>query len=170
VTATIRPAAPRADVRALATLTSRGLATYREWAGRGVPIPDPVDEELNWDVRLARTGAWVRVVVDDGAIIAVVAFAPATVSRTDDTLVAGLAHVNAVFVDPGHWRQGWARRLLDLAERAMREQGYERERLWTVEGSPAERLYTALGWTRTGERDRHPRLGPLALVEYVKTL
>ncbi len=170
MTATIRPATP-ADVRPLARLTSTCLGTYREWTRPDLPVPDPVEEELDWDVRLARAGAWVRVADDpaDG-IIAVVAFAPATASRTDSTPVPGLAHVNAVFVDPAHWRQGWARRLLGLAEDAMREQGYERARLWTAEGSPAERLYTALGWTRTGDRDRHPRLGGLTLVKYLKSL
>jgi hypothetical protein len=67
------------------------------------------------------------------------------VSREDHTPVPGLAHVSAVFVHPDRWRRGIAALMLDAAVAAMREQGYDRAQLWTLAGSPAERLYAAAG-------------------------
>jgi GNAT superfamily N-acetyltransferase len=98
-----------------------------------------------------------------------VAFATGQVSREDRMLVPGLAHISAVFVRPDRWRRGIARALLDAAEAAMVEHGYERAQLWTLEGSPAERLYAALGWERDGRRDVFAPMG-LVIVAYVKAL
>jgi GNAT superfamily N-acetyltransferase len=165
----LRPAT-RADVPALTTLVRRCDESARAWAGPHVPIPPEAGEELEWELRFARTGAWIHVAEDDdGAIAGVVAFANGQVSREDRTLVPGLAHVSAVFVDPARWRRGIARTLLDAAEAAMRAGGYERAQLWTLEGSPAERLYSALGWVRDGRRDVYPPMG-LDVVAYVKAL
>jgi GNAT superfamily N-acetyltransferase len=74
-----------------------------------------------------------------------------------------------VFVHPDRWRRGIARRLLGHAEAAMVQQGYGRAQLWTLEGSPAERLYTAAGWRRDGRREAYPPMG-LIVVAYVKQL
>jgi GNAT superfamily N-acetyltransferase len=161
--------ATRDDVRALTALTRRCDASHRAWAGDDLPMPSEAGEELEWDLRLARTGAWVRVAEDAGALVGVVAFAHAQVSRDDPTPVPDLAHVSALFVDPDHWRRGIARALLDAAEEAMRASGYARAQLWTLEGSPAERLYAALGWERDGRRDVFAPMG-LATVAYVKRL
>jgi GNAT superfamily N-acetyltransferase len=165
-----RPA-QRADIPALAELVVVCDASHRSWAGPDVPIPAIEAEELEWDLRFARTGAWIHVAEDEeeGRITGVVAFAQGQVSRQDRTPVPGLAHVSGMFVAPDHWRRGIARTLLDAAGAAMREQGYERAQLWTLEGSPAERLYTALGWARDGRRDVFPPMG-LDIVAYVKTL
>jgi GNAT superfamily N-acetyltransferase len=70
---------------------------------------------------------------------------------------------------PAFRGRGIARALLDAAEAAMRAEGYERAQLWTLEGSPAERLYTALGWRRDGRRDIYPPMG-LPIVAYVRKL
>jgi GNAT superfamily N-acetyltransferase len=168
----LRPAT-RDDLRALTALTRRCDASHRAWAGDDLPIPPEEGEELEWELRLARSGAWVRVAEDedarDGAIVGVIAFARAQVARDDPTPVPGLAHVSALFVDPDHWRRGIARTLLDAAEDAMRASGYDRAQLWTLEGSPAEKLYAALGWRRDGRRDVFAPMG-LATVAYVKTL
>jgi GNAT superfamily N-acetyltransferase len=80
-----------------------------------------------------------------------------------------VAHVSAVFVDPERWREGIAAALLDAAELAMREAGYRTARLFTPEGSPAERFYGARGWRATGERDWLEELG-LNVVAYTKPL
>lgn len=162
--------ATRADIPALTRLTRRCQASHRSWAGEDLPLPADEGEELEWDLRFARTGAWICVAeADDGALVGVVAFVAGQASREDRTIVPGLAHVSAVFVDPDHWRQGIARRLLDAADAAMRAAGYDRAQLWTLEGSPAERLYTALGWSRDGRRDVYPPMG-LDTVAYVKAL
>jgi GNAT superfamily N-acetyltransferase len=165
----LRPAT-RADIPALVALVRRGDESVREWAGREVPIPGEAGEELEWELRFARSGAWIQVAEDeDGSIAGVVALANGQVSREDRTLVPGLAHVSAVFVEPDRWRRGIARQMLDAAEAEMRAVGYDRAQLWTLEGSPAERLYSALGWARDGRRDVYAPMG-LAIVAYVKAL
>ena len=158
------------DVPALARLVRACSETQRDWAGAHIPIPSIEEEELEWTLRLGRRGAWTLLAEEDGAaIVAVVAYAAGTVSRQDRTPVPGLAHVNAVFVHPDRWRRGIARRLLGHAEAAMVQQGYGRAQLWTLEGSPAERLYTAAGWRRDGRREAYPPMG-LIVVAYVKQL
>lgn len=162
--------ATRADIPALTELTRRCDESHRDWAGPDLPMPSQEGEELEWEVRFARAGAWIQVAEeDDGTIAGVVALARATVTREDPTPVAGLAHVSAMFVDPARWRRGIARRLLEAADESMRAAGYQRAQLWTLEGSPAERLYTATGWARDGRRDTYPPMG-LDTVAYVKTL
>jgi GNAT superfamily N-acetyltransferase len=163
-------AAQRTDVAALARLVRACDESQRTWAGE-VPIPPLEGEELEWELRFARSGAWIHLAEDedDGTVVGVVAFAAGQVSRTDRTRVPGLAHVSAVFVAPDHWRRGIARALLQRAEAAMRKQGYERAQLWTLEGSPAEQLYAALGWERDGRRDHFPPMG-LDTIAYVKAL
>jgi GNAT superfamily N-acetyltransferase len=164
-------AAVRADIPELTRLVRRCDESQRDWAGPDVPIPAMEGEELEWDLRFARTGAWIHVAQDEDPplIAGVTAFATAQVSRTDRRLVPELAHVSAVFVDPGHWRRGIARTLLGLAEAEMLRRGHVRAQLWTLEGSPAEQLYTDLGWRRDGRRDVFGPMG-LATVAYVKTL
>jgi GNAT superfamily N-acetyltransferase len=161
----------REDIPALTELVRACDLSQRSWAGDHVPVAAVEAEELEWDLRFARTGAWIRVAEDGdaGEVVGVVAFANGQLSRQDRTLVPGLAHVSAVFVSPDHWRRGIARMLLDAAEDAMREQGYERAQLWTLQGSPAEQLYAALGWERDGRRDTFPPMG-LGIVAYVKLL
>ena len=159
----LRPAT-RADLGALGALTRRCDESHRAWAGAEVPMPDAAGEALEWELRLARTGAWVRVAVEDGAVVGALAFAVAPADAGP-----GVAHVSALFVDPARWRRGVARALLGAAEDAMRAGGYTCAQLWTLEGSPAERLYTALGWRRDGRRDVFAPMG-LPTVAYVKAL
>jgi GNAT superfamily N-acetyltransferase len=167
----VRPAR-REDIPALARLAQACDRSQTAWAGPGIPIPGLIEEELEWDLRFARTGAWIVVVDDDerpGEIAATTAYAAGTVSREDRTLVPGLAHVNAVFVHPDRWRRGLARTLLAAADDAMVAAGFDRAQLWTLEGSPAEHLYRNLGWAPDGRREIYPPLG-LDIVAYVKTL
>jgi GNAT superfamily N-acetyltransferase len=165
----LRPAT-RDDIPALTGLVRRCDESQKAWAGEDLPMPPAEGETLEWDVRFARAGAWITVAEEDGSgIVGVVAFARGTVSREDPTPVPGLAHVSAVFVDPAHWRRGIARTLMDAADEAMRAAGYDHAQLWTLEGSPAERLYAALGWARDGRRDVFPPMG-LDTVAYVKSL
>ena len=160
----------RADIPAFARIVRACDESQSAWAGPGVPVPGIEEEELEWELRFARTSAWIQAAENsDGRVVGVVAFAAGTVSREDRALVPGLGHVSAVFVDPGHWRQGIARRLLHAADDAMRAAGFDRAQLWTLEGSPAEQLYSSLGWTRDGRRDVYPPMG-LPIVAYVKSL
>jgi GNAT superfamily N-acetyltransferase len=161
--------ATRDDIPALSELLRDCDVTHREWAGADIPIPTLEEDALEWELRFARAGSWIRVAVeDDGRIIGVVAFATARVDRVGPP-IPGLAHVSAVFVHPDRWRRGIARVLLDVAEDAMRERGYERAQLWTLEGSPAEQLYEAAGWSRDRRREEYPPMR-LTTVAYVKAL
>jgi GNAT superfamily N-acetyltransferase len=170
VTAVALRPATRDDIPALTRLTRRCDESHRAWAGEDLPMPAEDGEALEWDIRFARSAAWIRVAVtEDDDIVGAVAFAQATVTREDRTPVPGLGHVSAVFVDPDHWRRGIARMMLGAAEDAMRAAGFTRAQLWTLEGSPAERLYTALGWQPDGRRDAFPPMG-LTTVAYVKAL
>ena len=167
----LRPAT-LVDILALGELTHRCDATQRDWAGPGTSVPSVAAQETAWRQRLDRTGAWAVVAVrddDDGRIAGACAFAAARENHVDGPLVPGVAHVSAVFVDPGSWRQGIARTLLQAAEDEMRGRGYTGAQLLTLEGSPAERLYAALGWQRTTVR-RHFPLLDLPTVQYVKAL
>ena len=157
----------RADIPALAEVVHASQLTHRDWAGPQTPVTPIAEEELEWELRFARAGAWIRAAEeDDGRIVGAVAFARGTVSREDRTPVPGLAHVSAVFVHPDRWRRGIAALMLDAAVAAMREQGYERAQLWTLAGSPAERLYAAAGWRADGRREEYPPMG-LETVAYV---
>jgi len=160
--------ATRADIPALTTLTMAVDLSQRDWAGP-VPVPSAEECALEWELRFARKDADVRLAEEHGALLGVVAWAAATVLRGGRELVPGLTHVSAVFVDPPHWRRGIARGLLAEAEDAMRAAGYERSQLWTLAGSPAEHLYTALGWRPDGRREPYPPMG-LETVAYAKDL
>lgn len=159
----------RDDVPALAELVVACDASHRAWAGEDIRVPSAAEQALGWDLRLATAGVWARAIDDGGRPVAVVCWIPGHATRAPQADLPGLAHVNAVFVHPGHWRRGHARTLLGEAEAAMREAGYEHAQLFTIEGSPAERLYQALGWTADGRRDFHPAMR-VGLVGYVKRL
>jgi GNAT superfamily N-acetyltransferase len=166
---TVMRPATRADVPALATLVRACDASQRAWAGPEIPLPSRTQHELEWDLRLGRADAWILLAQDEaaGAVVGVVAFADAP--PADDAPARRVAQLNALFVDPGHWRRGIARELLARAEVAMRAGGYERAQLWTLAGSPAEQVYRALGWEPDGRRDRYAPMG-LATVGYVRSL
>jgi GNAT superfamily N-acetyltransferase len=160
--------ATRADIPGLAALARECALSQRNWAG-DVPVPSLAEEALEWDLRFARAGAWIHLAQEaDGGIVGAVAFAAAPGAGGAE-LMPGVAHVSAVFVDPAHWRRGIARRLLATAQEAMRANGFERAQLWTLAGSPAERFYTAMGWSPDGRRSDYPPM-KLEVVAYVKDL
>lgn len=165
----LREATP-ADAPALAALVEAAQATHREWAGERFRLPGAEEEELEWHVRFARSGGWVRCAVEPGGrIVGAVAFSDARERRGAGPVIAGLGHVSAVFVHPDRRREGIARHLVESAHAAMRAAGYVRAQLWTLEGSPAMALYEGLGWERDGRRELHPGLG-LMMVAYVRAL
>lgn len=60
------------------------------------------------------------------------------------------AELQKLIVAPAHRGQGLARRLLEAAEAEARARGLTLLVLDTEEGSPAERIYSHLGWSRVG--------------------
>jgi len=151
----------RADIPALARLVQDCDASHRAWTDH-LELPELADQAASWDVQFSRRGAWIGVAEDDdGRIVGVVAYAPAS--------QIGIAHVSAVFVHPTHWGRGIARRLVTAAEDAMRAEGYRGARLWTLAGSPAETVYRRLGWHPDGRRGESTSLD-LPTVGYARQL
>ncbi|MGH9895299.1 MAG: GNAT family N-acetyltransferase [bacterium] len=55
--------------------------------------------------------------------------------------------VQAIYLDPDHWRQGLGRVLMTAAEEALAEQGWNEAILWVLEeNESARRFYEAMGW------------------------
>lgn len=165
---TLRDATP-ADRDALVDLVLRCDQTYREWAGPELRLPRREEELAHWHRRFADPLQRIRVAEADDAIAGVCAWTQARRGHGVGAPIEGRAHVSAVFVDPGHWRQGIAARLLDEAVAAMAQAGFASAQLWTPEGAPARSFYEARGWTVTGDTLHMPELN-LPLVMYETTL
>jgi GNAT superfamily N-acetyltransferase len=157
------------DAQGLAALVRACDETYREWLPAGWTPPEVA---ADWAARFSDPDRWSVVVEDEGAVVGFTSFrqaydgVPPAEAGPD---LPGVAHVGAVFVAPSHWRRGIAARMLARAEDAMRERGFSRAILWTPDGAPAERLYTALGWARDGRRMWHDWVG-VWVVGYAKAL
>ena len=74
-----------------------------------------------------------------------------------------------MFTHPDRWREGIAAGLLDLAEEAMRDEGYREVQLWTPRDAPARRFYEASRWHHDGREQWLAELS-LPIVAYVKPL
>jgi GNAT superfamily N-acetyltransferase len=157
------------DARELVALVRACDETYRAWLPAGWTPPEVAPD---WASRFADPDRWSVLIEDDGAIVGFASFRQAyegVPPAESGPALPGVAHVGAVFVTPSHWRRGIARRMLGLAEEAMRERGFTRAILWTPDGAPAERLYAALGWERDGRRMWHDWVG-VWVVGYAKAL
>jgi GNAT superfamily N-acetyltransferase len=134
----------------LVDLVLRCDETYRAWAGPSLRLPARGQELAHWHRRFADPLQRIRVAEVDGDIAGTCAWTQARTGHGLGPAITGRAHVSAVFVDPGHWRQGIAAALLGEAVEAMAEAGFASAQLWTPEGAPARRFYEASGWTLTG--------------------
>jgi len=139
------------DRDALVDLVLRCDETYRDWAGPDLRLPRRDEEMAHWHRRFAGPLQRIRVAEIDGAIAGTCAWTQARKGHGVGPPIEGRAHVSAVFVDPGHWRNGIAARLLGEAVEAMKEAGFVSAQLWTPGGAPARRFYEANGWTLTGD-------------------
>ena len=164
----MRPPEP-GDAEGLVALVRACDETYREWAPAGW---EPPSISLSWAENFLAPDRWARV-VDDGSIVAAVAFRQAHLQPVpgpaEGPLLDGVAHLSILFVHPSRWREGIAGALLDAAEAEMAARGFVREMLWTPEGAPAERFYAARGWARDGRRAWHQWVG-LMVVGYARDL
>jgi GNAT superfamily N-acetyltransferase len=157
------------DAEPVAALVRACDLTYRDWLPAGWTPPEV---GADWAVRFGDPDRWCVVVEDAAEVVGFASFRPALdepAPGAPGPPLPGVAHVGAVFVAPSHWRRGIAARMLALAEDEMRERYYSRAVLWTPDGAPAERLYTALGWARDGRRAWHDWVGVM-VVGYAKDL
>ena len=57
------------------------------------------------------------------------------------------AEIQAIYLDPDHWRKGWGRLLMVAAEASLAGLGWMDAILWVLEkNEAARRFYEALGW------------------------
>jgi GNAT superfamily N-acetyltransferase len=157
------------DGEQVAALVRACDETYGDWLPAGWTPPEVGPD---WAERFAEPGRWSVLVEDDGAIVGFASFRQAydgVPPAAHGPPLPGVAHLGAVFVAPTHWRRGIAARMLARAEAAMRERGFSRAILWTPDGAPAEKLYTALAWERDGRRMWHDWVG-VWVVGYAKRL
>ena len=165
--ARLRPVVLAEDIEALVALILRCDLRVSDWA-TPAGLPSAEEESIGWRELSIRPGARMVAAVDaDDTILGTCAYVGAT--DDDETLILGTAHIIALFVDPPAWRRGIGRQLLAWAESAMSRDGYATGRLTTLEHSPAEQLYAAHGWQRTGARGTYPTM-ELPTVRYAKAL
>src|SRR4029079_2234467 len=100
------------DRETLVALVLRCDETYRDWAGPELRLPARAEELSHWHRRFADPVQRLRVAEVDRAIASGRAWAQARQAHGVGPAIAGRAHVSAMFVDPGHWRQGIAAALM----------------------------------------------------------
>lgn len=147
-----------ADGPAVLALIADCDATYSDW----LPGWRPPEVPNAWPSDLLDDDHWTRGVWIEDALAGFIALHSSWEKPR-------YAHVRIVMVHPSFWRRGIARGMLAAADDIMRARGFAAAHLWTPEGAPAERLYTALGWTRDGRRRWHDWLG-LTVVGYEKPI
>jgi ribosomal protein S18 acetylase RimI-like enzyme len=84
-------------------------------------------------------------------------------SRESD-LGPGTAELVAMYVDPGHWREGAGNALMEAALQRLGGLPYEDAVLWTFkENGRAIGFYERHGWKPDGTEKIHPRTGAAAV-------
>jgi GNAT superfamily N-acetyltransferase len=67
-----------------------------------------------------------------------------------DPLEPGVGELDTVAISPAHWRQGFGRALMAVANAEL-DATFERSILWTWNGyEAAARFYPSVGWERSG--------------------
>ena len=75
-----------------------------------------------------------------------------------------VAELVAIYVDPGRWRQGMGRALMERSIQEAARRGYEEIVLWTFErNGRARAFYDELGWRDDGKRRPHRASGAATL-------
>lgn len=115
----------------------------------------------------ADMSAHARETIDSDAVEAVVAeIGPSIVGRAsfgssrDHDSGDELGGLRALFVDPGHWRQGVGRALVALAVERLRASGRREVTLWSLADShQATAFYAAQGFVRDGQTQTREAFG-----------
>ncbi|HKZ19069.1 MAG TPA: GNAT family N-acetyltransferase [Acidimicrobiia bacterium] len=140
--ATVRPAA-------LADAERIGEIHIRSWqeAYQGI-LPDAFLASLSvearvafWRSDLAALGEGdLALVIENGSSVNGFARLAPSADRNH-------GEVQAIYLDPDHWRKGWGRTLMVAAEDSLAGLGWSEAILWVLEKNlPARRFYEALGW------------------------
>ena len=160
---TIR-AAQQGDARGIATVH---VASWQE--GYAHIFDEAFLAALDVDERAARYTLgldapdlpFTQVAEDGGTIVGFV-----TTSTARDADLAGAGEIQALYVDPAHWRRGIGHQLLAAGIERLRTQGCSRASLWVlVENTNAKQLYVSNGWTADGSVRVEEPWGVVATVE-----
>jgi ribosomal protein S18 acetylase RimI-like enzyme len=114
--------------------------------------------EVTW--REAMTGdapPAVYVAVVDGAVVG---FCAVAAPGRDSDVGDDTAEIGAIYVDPGLWRTGVGRALMDVALRDLRADGWRWVTLWVLaENEPAREFYARFGFEPDGAELTHEPSG-----------
>lgn len=92
---------------------------------------------------------------EDDEMLVFIAVEPSRV-ETDETI----GEMRYMGVAPGHWGEGWARRILVALPEAMRDSGFDQGELWVyADNIRAIFVYEAMGWQGTNQTRRHAVTG-----------
>ena len=156
------------DAAALARVTIEAFATYREWASPGwQPLDQPGRHEADLLAERLALPEYRSFVAEVGVEpVGYVVLRPAVTTGGDPQPIPGLAHIWHLFVKPGWWGRGVARRLHDEAVDEARRWQCDAMRLWTPrDNARARAFYVREGWRETGEEHYSDQLD-LLLLEY----
>ena len=128
-------------------------------------MPDEILDSLSvtqraeqWQRRLAaepQVGA--VFVAETGAEI--VGFASCAPAEGENSL-EGAGELQAIYLHPDQWGFGIGRRLLEVTEARLRDDGYGRAMLWVLGANErARRFYETAGWTCDGTEQMYHRDG-----------
>ena len=135
------------------------LVHVRTWqAGYAGIVPadylaalDPVANAARrrgWPVR---PGQHTLVAAQDGRVVGFVSFGPRR--RDDETFDDEIGEVYAIYVEPGHWRGGIGRDLMDAAKLGLAGAGFRGLVLWVLEENDrGRRFYERMGLAPDGTR------------------
>ena len=144
--------ATAADAEAIAHVEIRAWqAAY----GRalGAQFLNDLSEKLRqtaWEATLAAEGTTTLVAEDAGGVVGV-----AAVRTAGDA-----AEIDAVYVDPAHWRQGHGRALLSAAFQRVDAEPWQTARAWVfLHNAMGRAFFATLGFRMDGEKRHHDGTG-----------
>ena len=138
----------------------------RTWqvAYRGLMADEVLDrlsveqrEELWRQVLSGERSEAVYVAVDDGAVVG---FCAVVAPSRDDDAESGVAEIAAIYIEPGVWRTGTGRALMDVALADLRASGWCSVTLWVLaENHQARAFYARFGFGPDGAEMIHEGSG-----------
>jgi len=137
---------------------------YREIVAREKLAERPVDRwrhEVGVGLRRPDADAFTYVAEIDGGFAGYCYVAAPT---REVELGPEVAELVAMYVDPGHWRQGAGEALMGAALERLAGLPYREAVLWTFkENGRAIAFYERQGWSADGAEKVHPRTGEPAI-------
>jgi len=117
---------------------------------------DPDARAEDWMQELRHGDGTAVVAVRAGVVLGFSYFSKAR----DDDAGENVGEIQAIYVDPTHWRSGVGRKLLDESLSRMRALGCEKVILWVLcDNAGARRFYRVTGFREDGAQKQHPDTG-----------